>query len=249
MDEEHYERFGVNDMASGWPNSYLFELVTVAQMLMEKMGERYGVPFEPASGAKRGYHMPEMMDKAWRVNVTPAAGPLRGWTFTATYTWDMTGVWEGTTPFITDDYFEALRGGDLRDYTSAAVDTWLQDHPDLACVYRVAVIEAVRTEEQWDIPPDAPVEDLGKAFLSSVDLYVSPETPLDKTRFEAFGRDIKTALKARGLSPTVYSYQLTGSVADYKDGRFTLDSAEQAYRDGLYWDETTDAASGGKQEE
>ena len=66
------------------------------------------------------------MGKAWRVNVMPTAGPLESSAFTAMYTWDMTGVWEGVTPVITDDYFETLRGGDFRDYTSAAVNAWLR---------------------------------------------------------------------------------------------------------------------------
>lgn len=48
----------VAGMKDGWPDSQLFRLVTLAETLLDRMSERYGVEFR----ASEGFHRPELLD-------------------------------------------------------------------------------------------------------------------------------------------------------------------------------------------
>ena len=212
----------VAGMKDGWPDSQLFRLVTLAETLLDRMSERYGVEFR----ASEGFHRPELLDPTWWINVTPASGPLQGDVFEVDYMEGDGADGNDLGPYVADTYFTALRRDEYNGHLTERIDRFLAAHPDLDCVYRISSPTGPKNETQWRLSPSAAVDDLASYFVGSMEIYISPETVTDRERFAAFASAFITAMRKDGLDVHYEIVQITRI-----DGaEFTIGAARDAMR-------------------
>ncbi|NEG90554.1 hypothetical protein [Bifidobacterium aerophilum] len=213
---------GVAGMKEGWPDVQLFRLITLAETLLDRMSERYGVKFQ----ASEGFHRPELLDPRWWINVTPTSGPLLGGVFEVDYVDGDGADGNDSGPYVADTYFTALRKDDYNGHLAERIERFVAARSDLDCVYRIIDPTGPKNETQWELSPSATTDDLASYFVGSVEIYISPATPTDRERFASFASAFITAMRKEGLAVHYEIAQITRIDGD----EFTVDTARDAMR-------------------
>lgn len=180
-----------------WPNWSTKAAVTHAELILDRLSERYGEEFRAES-----ISIPQLLDRSYRFRGEVESGPHAGTEVSAQYVWA-----NQEEPFVQDSYIETLRDGEYKEYLRSIVREVLAGTEGEKAVMKVWA----GGEDFGELAdPRAPIEEYARQTSGGdVWLYFPPDCALSEEEYHGLIEGLKEEFEGRGMRTSISAWFIT----------------------------------------
>lgn len=193
-----------------WPNWSTKAAVTHAELILDRLSERYGEEFKAKS-----ISIPQLLDDSYRFRGEVESGPYAGTGVSAQYVWA-----NQEEPFVQDSYIETLRDGEYKEYLRSIVR---EVYAGTEGAKGVMEVDAGGEYYGKLADPYAPIEEyVRQTNGGDVELYFPPDCSLSEEEYYGLIGKLKEAFEERGANVVIGARVITELVEGAEGKEFSL---------------------------